>query len=157
MNQELKILDEYLVSFKQMVGIKQLRKMLDKLSGDEGSFFFAKIKELANRWEEMPKVYDQSNKKPGDNMAYLHYFQGSLDWWVIEKDCGYEQLQVFGVADLGDGPEFGYISLEELKELDVELDLFFKPQKIDELLKEGDPCNNCGMISDHEESCHERR
>ncbi|MFA5217021.1 DUF2958 domain-containing protein [Sulfuricurvum sp.] len=64
-----------------------------------------------------------------DPIAYLHYFYGNADWYIIEKDMEEEQHQAFGYADLGMGfPELGYISIEEIKETNkVELDFHWKP------------------------------
>jgi hypothetical protein len=69
-------------------------------------------------------------------MFYLHYFRGSCDWYIMEKDIdshGDGQSQAFGLADLGYGGELGYISIQELCECGVELDLHFKPISFGEL------------------------
>jgi len=42
------------------------------------------------------------------------------------------QHQAFGLASMGDDPELGYISICELIELGVELDLYFTPVPIGE-------------------------
>ena len=55
----------------------------------------------------------------------------------MEKDADPDhagQVQAFGVADLGMGPEAGYISIPELLENGAELDLYFTPKRIGELL-----------------------
>ena len=45
------------------------------------------------------------------------------------------QVQAFGIADLGMGPELGYISIPELLANGAELDLYYtKPKTIGELL-----------------------
>lgn len=45
-----------------------------------------------------------------------------------------EQLQAFGLADLfGDGGELGYISIEELKSVDAEFDLYWTPKTLREI------------------------
>ena len=46
-----------------------------------------------------------------------------------------EMLQAFGYADIGYGPEAGYISIEELLENDVELDLYWTPRPWGEVKK----------------------
>ena len=51
---------------------------------------------------------------------------------VFEK----EQLQAFGLADLGYGPEYGYISIEELLENGVELDFHYRPRTVAEQMND---------------------
>ena len=45
-----------------------------------------------------------------------------------------EQIQTFGLSNLGYGAELGYISIDELVGENVELDLYFSPVKIKELM-----------------------
>ena len=45
-----------------------------------------------------------------------------------------EQLQAFGLADLfGDGGELGYVSIEELKSVGAEMDLYWTPKTLREI------------------------
>ena len=61
----------------------------------------------------MHKVYEQGGK--GDAaIVHLHYFTSSGDWYITERDTSVAQHQAFGSADLGYGPELGYISIAEL-------------------------------------------
>jgi hypothetical protein len=49
-----------------------------------------------------------------------------------------EQLQAFGYACLNgdtENAELGYISIEELTENGVELDLYYKPEKLGDIKK----------------------
>lgn len=80
----------------------------------------------------MPKTYEQDGK--GDKaVAYLHYFNSGSDWYITEKDMGDEQIQAFGLVSLnGDYPELGYINIQELAKLDIELDFYFDPITIGE-------------------------
>ena len=65
---------------------------------------------------KMPKTYETENVDTEDKIVYLHYFYGSFDWYIIEKDINDGQHQAFGYAILGDPDcaEWGYISLREL-------------------------------------------
>ncbi len=66
--------------------------------------------------------------------AVLHYFGRGGDWYIIERDSTDEQHQAFGIACLtGEYPEKGYISIAELLENSVELDLHWTPKTIGEL------------------------
>ena len=70
-------------------------------------------------------------------VAYLHYFLGGADWWIVEKDSDPDsagQIQAFGIADLGTGPELGYISIPELLEAGAEIDFYYAAQTVAEIL-----------------------
>lgn len=103
---------------------------------EEKEFFIGKLMELADLIERMPKTYGQDGKGD-DAIVHLHYFGGgSGNWWITEKDSEPEQNQAFGLADLGYGAELGYISIMELCENRVELDLHWTPVTIGELKKQ---------------------
>jgi len=118
---------------KTFVGDNQLEAMGDGVRGEEGEFFKTLFVELAERINTMPKTYEQDGK--GDEaIVYLHYFRGNMDWYITEKDMGDEQIQAFGLADLGMGfPELGYISIEELVQNGIELDLYWTPKTLAEV------------------------
>ena len=106
----------------------------EAMAGEEGEWFAAKMAEIAEIIRAMPKTYGQDGK--GDQaVAHLHYFTGGCNWYITEKDQESEQLQAFGLADLGHGGEIGYISLVELLENDVELDFHFRPKTLAEIQK----------------------
>ena len=100
--------------------------------GEEGDFYRTKIVEYARLVSLMPHTYEQDGKGD-DAMAYLHYFSGSCDWYITEKDMEDEQNQAFGWADLGYGGELGYISLVQLCGSNVELDLHWTPRRLREI------------------------
>src|SRR6185437_1364050 len=107
------------------------------LQGEEKQFFISKLAELAEMIAGMPVTYQQEGK--GDEATvYLHYFAGGqASWYITEKDVETAdepgQHQAFGIADLGDGPEFGYISIVELMQCGAEIDLYFTPCTLREL------------------------
>lgn len=116
----------------------QWRALLDGLSGEERPYFVEKIKEYNARIDAMPKTYDTDGQ--GDQaIAYLHYFSGGGDWYILEKDSDPDQtgqVQAFGLADpFGDGGELGYISILELRRAGVELDLHWTPAPLAEIRK----------------------
>ncbi len=91
------------------------------------------INELYQTITTMPKTYEQDGKGNAA-VAYLHYFKGNSDWWITEKDKEAEQLQAFGLASInGYEPELGYISIEELKSVNAELDFYWTPKTIGEI------------------------
>ena len=95
------------------------------------------IANLKSIIENMPKTYDTENIEYPNKIAYLHYFHGGSDWYIIEKDKNSSQKQAYGFAILNDdtdNAEFGYIDIEEIKSMGkVELDFFFKPKAMREI------------------------
>jgi hypothetical protein len=119
-------LEDPLPSF---IGMDQLEILRASLRGEETAFFIDKIRELRDLIESMPKTYEQEGK--GDQaIIHLHYFIGNCNWWITERDCELMQYQAFGLADLGYGAEWGYISIEELIENGVELDFYYEPRTV---------------------------
>ena len=127
------------MDLSMFIGRQQLAVMLQACHGEEGAFFRKLMTDLEKRIATMPKTYE-TDGTPGKDLATLHYFMGSSDWWIIEKDAGSPddemegvQAQAFGLACLnGDvqNAELGYISIAELIEHGVELDLYYKPEAI---------------------------
>lgn len=116
-------------SLRPFLSPVQLNVIGNLSRGEEGRFFLNKILELANMVNTMPKTYEQDGK--GDQAtAYLHYFHGGSDWYITEKDVDGGVKQAFGYTILNgdeDMAELGYISIEELTQCGVELDLHFTP------------------------------
>lgn len=117
-------------SVRQFLSRGQFKTIADAMKGEEGRFFIDKAKVLAQLIEGMAKTYEQDGKGD-DATAYLHYFKGSGDWYITEKDAsGKGTEQAFGLADLGHGGELGYISIDELVRNNAELDLHFEPKPL---------------------------
>jgi len=85
----------------------------------------------------MPHEYETEGDQ--DPTVWLHYFRGSADWHITERDSSAEQLQAFGRADLfGDGGELGYICIAELLAAGVEIDLHWTPKRLSEVARQSD-------------------
>lgn len=108
-------------ALKEFIGQNQVRAMLAGSCGEEGKFFDDKAEELGKLFATMPKTYEQDGKSD-QAIAYLHYFHGGFDWYITERDMEEKQLQAFGLAVIHEA-ELGYISIRELIENGVELDL----------------------------------
>lgn len=136
---------------KQFIGKAQLSAIGMGIRGEEGQFFKDKLIEVANVIQTMPKTYGQDGM--GDKaIAYLHYFKGAGDWHITEKDMEAEQLQAFGLANLGQGGELGYISIQELIGAGVELDLYWEPKTIGEIKGKSNEDENQGIETGGEET-----
>ena len=121
---------------KMLTPPAQYEAIIDGMMGEEGDHFVELIDRVHAMWQAMPKTYE-TDAQGRAALAHLHYFIGGCDWWIVEKDADPDhagQVQAFGIADLGMGRELGYISIPELLENGAELDLYFKPQTISEIL-----------------------
>lgn len=119
----------------RFIGRSQLVALRILSHGEERQLFIDKVCEISDLISAMPKTYGQEGK--GDSaIIYLHYFIGNCNWYITEKDSEEAQLQAFGLADLGYGPEYGYISIGELLENRVELDFHYSPRTIAEQMND---------------------
>jgi hypothetical protein len=110
----------------------QLSGMVSACYGEEGDFFMQKIIDIEKLIASMPVTYEQDGAGD-DAVVYLHYFHGSSDWFVTEKDVDGGVTQAFGYSVLNgdvDFAELGYISIAELTCCGVEFDLYFTPSKL---------------------------
>lgn len=112
----------------------QLVTLGHALRSEEKEYFEDMILSLTQRLKTIPMTYQQDGL--GDEaIVYLHYFNDGSDWFITEKDQEEDQYQAFGFVSLGccpDGAEAGYISIEELKNLNVELDLHWEERTLRE-------------------------
>ena len=124
------------MNLNRFIGNSQL-SVISKLArqGEEREYFKNLILELKETIKTMPKTYE-TDGQGSEAIAMLHYFKDSSDWYIIEKDMEEEQVQAFGFTCLnGDkqNAELGYINIEELIQYGVELDLYYKPEKIGDI------------------------
>lgn len=119
-------------SLRDFVPNVQLHIIRDLFDGEEGLYFIKKMIELNSLIDIMPVTYGQDGM--GDKaVAYLHYFNGGMDFYITEKDMESDQIQAFGLVNMGHGAELGYVSIVELLKNNVEIDLYFEPTEIGEL------------------------
>jgi hypothetical protein len=124
-----------LEELRRFIGKSQLAALRELFRGEERQYFFDKVCELRDLVTNMPKTYEQEGKGDGA-IIHLHYFIGNCNWYITERDSEESQLQAFGLADLGYGPEYGYISIEELLENGVELDFYYRPRTVTEQMND---------------------
>ena len=123
---------------RRFVPAQQLDSMLLNMNGSDCDWIGPKLLELAARIRAMPKSYEQDSKGR-EAVVYLHYFGGSADFYITEKDREVVQHQAFGAATYGGGQslELGYISLVELCRHNlIELDLYFPPCTLEQVYQE---------------------
>ena len=110
----------------------QQLEILNNTKHEEHLYFKAISENIKNIIDNMPMPYGTDGVK--NPIAHLHYYIGNCDWYITERDSSAEQHQAHGYANLGYGFEAGYISIEELKHLNVELDFHFEPTPIKALI-----------------------
>ncbi len=119
----------------RFIGYRQKGAILICLRGEEKDFFADKMIELQSIIGKMPKSFEQDGM--GDKaIVSLHYFKGGCDWYITERDVDDYTPQAFGMANLGYGGELGYISIDELTQNNIDLDLFWTPKVIAECNKQ---------------------
>jgi hypothetical protein len=121
---------------KTLIGPAQRAALWAALEGEERDHFADIVTRLVATWQAMPATY-ATEAQGRAAVAQLHYFLGGADWWIVEKDSDPDhagQIQAFGIAALGMGPERGYISIPELLERGAELDFYYEPQTVAEIL-----------------------
>ena len=126
-----------IVELNRFIGRSQLLAIKEACRGEEGKYFRAMITDWAETIAKMPKTYETDGQ--GDEAPVtLHYFLGGSDWYIIEKDQEAEQIQAFGFCCLNGNKvfaELGYTSIEEIIKYGAELDLYYKPETLGEVLK----------------------
>jgi len=138
------IANKALKSIVQFIPKHQYRTLENKIHPhtEEHQYFRNMLIDLAKHISDMPKTYEQDGKGD-DALVYLHYFGGSIDSYITEKDIdsdGEGQIQAFGFQDLGYGGELGYISIEEICDTRMELDLHWQITTIGEIKKKHGEC-----------------
>jgi hypothetical protein len=133
------------MNLNQFIGKSQIAVLEEAIKGEEGLHFSQMLLTLYDNILAIPKPYeteDQGDAAP----VRLHYFKGGSDWYIIERDIDGDQIQCFGFACLnGDkqNAEFGYINIAELIKYGVELDLYYKPQTVEDIKRKyGKELNN---------------
>jgi len=123
------------MNLKNFISKQQGQCLITACKGEEKEGFQKMMVDLISKIEAMPKTYETDGQ--GEKAtAHLHYFNGGSDWYITEKDQENEQQQAFGLACLNgdiENAEIGYISIQELIENNVELDLYWTPKTIEEL------------------------
>lgn len=109
----------------------------DNMAGEEGQYFIDLAVNLVAFIKAMPITGTNRSDKA---LVYLHYFRGSTDCFITERDMEEdEQLQAYGFTILnGDlqNAEWGYISIPEITGAGLELDLHWKTRPMDAIKKE---------------------
>lgn len=127
----------------------QRRALTAALRGEEGECIADLVLGAVRNIRATPLTYQTESVETKDKTLCLHYFMGGVDAWIIERDVGDsgdatapgagegEQIQAYGKICLAgegwDGAEWGYISIKEMIDCGVELDLYFDPKPAKEM------------------------
>lgn len=111
------------------------------MRGEERKYFAEKLKDMVEAIKSAPRTGD-TNGQGDDALVVLHYFGGNCDAWITELDAGAPddtlecfQQQAFGFVCLGDPQcaELGYVSIPDLVQNNMELDLHWRRQTVGEI------------------------
>ncbi len=131
--------------FRHWMGRSQRMAIAQVIRGEEGDYFAELLANLKGWIEKMPKTYETGRQDVENKVVHLHYFGGSVDAWIVERDVGDSfvqaeigpQHQAFGPITLcGESigeSEWGYISIQELIDNGIELDLYWTPKPVKEV------------------------
>lgn len=108
--------------------INALKAMFDWDNPEYAAKLTEKIKQQIANTPRLYETEEQENPK-----AMLHYFSGSYDAYIVERG---ENGEAFGWASFGFGFECGSINISDLIKNGVELDLYFTPAPVKDLIKE---------------------
>ena len=89
-------------------------------------------KKISNK---IPNLYEQEGKGE-DAMVYVKFFLPGTRWTWYATEFNTKDI-FFGWVKSGISPDFdelGYFSLSELKEVNIERDLYFEPKPLKEIL-----------------------
>ncbi|MFK3740914.1 hypothetical protein [Massilia sp. TN1-12] len=121
--------------------VAQRMVLTSQLAGEEAEGIAQSVNAIAKVIAEMPETY-QTEGQCGSALVHLHYFIGSVEAWIVEKDRGdpdngdTSQTQAYGLVTLTgnveDG-EIGYVNIEELVAAGAELDLYWTPKTLDQV------------------------
>jgi hypothetical protein len=88
----------------------------------------------------IPLLYSQENVPLQDRIVYAKFFfpAGNWTWFVTEGEDDEDDFRMFGYV-VGFAEEWGYFSLNELKDvsvigLNIERDLYFEPGPFSEVI-----------------------
>ncbi len=127
----------------------QARNVTDLIrNSEERDFFIDKMIELAALVKTIPVTFE--GREAEDPICHLHYFGGSYDGYLIEKDIGdpeepedTSQHQAWGWGrfnHMPDGAETGYMSLPEMFSSPIiELDFHFEPTPLSKIIGKYQP------------------
>lgn len=121
---------------KQFISREQIFVLMSGLSPLERMAYSDRLINLATIINEDMPINDNTMPTSNDNTIYLHYFINGADWYVIEKDAnvdGKGQIQAYGLVDFGEGLQETFISIKQMFEFHVQLDLAFQPRSVSEL------------------------
>ena len=77
------------------IGPAQRQAVYHGLRGEEKQYFANTLRRISGIIEGMPKTYE--SESVADPKVWLHYFTGTADWYVTEKDLD------------TDGADYGYM------------------------------------------------
>lgn len=124
--------------YQKQTDKKSIREILNDLKpflpNSEYNVLSSSIREHVDALQDVIKQVEDAKHSKDENIAYLHYFSGGSDWYINNID---ENNIAFGYTMLNgdiEMAEFGYIDINEITSLGVELDLYYEPAPFKEVI-----------------------
>jgi len=127
-----------ITELRKFVSGSQIEALMHLIRSEEREAGLEIVDNLINTIKTMPKTYETEKIKTEDKIVYLHYFKGGSDFYIVERDKEVIQHHAFGYSILNQDyemAEWGYISIVELIQNNVELDFYWTPKKFSEVKK----------------------
>ena len=132
---------EQIAALRKWMPAGQIDALMSLLRSEEREAGIEILNSLSETIATMPKLYETEGTQTEDKIVYLHYFRGGSDWYIVEKDTEPVQHQAFGYAILNEdliNAEWGYISIVELIQNNIELDFYWNRRTFKEVLSKGE-------------------
>jgi hypothetical protein len=113
-----------------LTGERQRAELLHFLEGEEPQYYEDLLTKLDTEWQATPENNAPSGR---DAIAHLHYTRGTEEFWIVEKGATADRC-CWGITATDDGVTLCYFQLKELLEVDADLDLYFTPVTVGEIL-----------------------
>ena len=114
----------------------QRADLLANLRQGQDNLYLHVLARLADRWDQTPTTA-QMHGATRSAIVRWHFTYGAADYWIIAKDSDSSQSHAYGLASISyvhAAPEPGYISLPDILTNGAQLDIYFEPLTVAEIL-----------------------
>jgi hypothetical protein len=141
-DQEAEKLLKDLQALRKFVSGSQIEALMGLIRSDDRQAGLEIIDKLIGIINTMPHLYQTEEIKTDDKIVYLHYFRRESAFYIVERNMAAVQHEAFGYSVLnGDYQmaEWGYVSIVELIQNNIELDFYWTPKPFSEVKKKWEP------------------
>ena len=114
----------------------QRAELLANLRQGPDNLYLHVLARLTDRWDQTPTTA-QMHGATRSAIVRWHFTHGAADYWIIAKDPDSSQSHAYGLASISyvhAVPEPGYISLPDILTNGAQLDIYWTPVTVAEIL-----------------------